>query len=90
MTPQLVVSETPAAMWHYHLRLIAESDALGGPRGGGLVGAHALCGRQLGWDTAVPVASYGRALRHLPEHFCAECAVIAADLLEHGLAEVRA
>lgn len=67
----LVISETPSSTWHYHLRKV-------GPEGrkyGGAVG-KALCGAELGWDTTIPLAAYGKR-DHITSRWCQECQGIA-------------
>lgn len=70
----LVISETPTSNWHYHLRVIGPEGFL--PSGGA---PPALCGRELGWDTRAPLASWNRT-SHVPEWYCAACAKAAREL----------
>jgi len=51
----LVVCETRSAVWSYHLRVIGGE---GFKPGGGYI--NALCGRAMGWDTRIPLATYGK------------------------------
>jgi hypothetical protein len=63
----LVVCETRVSTWHYHLRVIGPEGFK--PGGGDIT---ALCGKSMGWDTVVPLASYGKS-DHIPSHWCEKC-----------------
>lgn len=59
-TNDLVIAETEASNWHYHLRRVVDGKLY--PGGGA---PPALCGARLGWDTTQPLSSWG--LRsHIP------------------------
>mgnify|MGYP000679598168 CR=1 FL=1 len=58
--PFLVISETATSTWHYHFRLV-------GPEG-----AAALCGAKLGWDTTMPLSTWGLK-DHIPSRYCGTC-----------------
>lgn len=64
---RLVVAETAASTWSYHLREVKDGKLY--PGGGA---PNALCGAALGWDTAIPLSAWGMK-SHLPERWCAEC-----------------
>ena len=64
----LVVSETRTGVWSYHLRLIDEE----GFKPSGLFEKKALCGHEMGWDTRVPLDTYGRAINTIT-HWCSKC-----------------
>ena len=68
---RLVVSETASAVWFYHFREVKEDKLF--PSGGA---PAALCGAKLGWDTAIPVQTYGKK-DHIPSRWCRDCAAIA-------------
>lgn len=79
----LSVCETSTSMWSYHIRTM-EADEV--RHFGGLVDKHAMCGTRIGWDVRSELPTYGHK-SHLPLKWCAECAVLAADLLENGMGE---
>ena len=69
----LVISETRASVWSYHVRVIGPEGFK--PSGGeNLV---AMCGKPLGWDTRIPLESWGRK-GNTPDTWCATCEVMAA------------
>lgn len=66
----LVIAETATSTWHYHLRQIGDE----GFKPGGLLPQYpALCGARLGWDTEIPLSTWGKRSDHIPEHFCQKC-----------------
>lgn len=68
----LVICETNTSTWHYHLR-VKDSN---GP---------ALCGNEnIGWDTEIPVSTYGQKVDHIPESHCNLCASKALTLVFLG------
>lgn len=70
----LVVSETKTSTWTYHLRLVVPGEE---KYGGGA--GPALCGRELGWDTKIPLSAYGARRDHIPTSYCEVCRKIAED-----------
>ena len=70
----LVVSETSTSSWNYHLRRVTDGKLF---MNGGA--PPALCGRPLGWDTKIKLASWG-AKSHIPETWCSACAAEAKRL----------
>ena len=68
----LIICETAASVWNYHLRRI-------GPEGPKLSGGagHAICGYPVGWDTLIPLTTYGHKAEHIPESYCKEYGVLA-------------
>lgn len=71
----LVICETETSTWSYHLRRVGPE----GPKFSGGAGT-ALCGRKVGWDTRIPLATYGEK-SHLPERWCAKCAELAGLII---------
>lgn len=65
---ELVVSETRAGVWSYHLRLIDDY----GYRPSGLFKKNALCGKEMGWDVRIPLETYGQQ-RNTMDHWCQKC-----------------
>lgn len=61
---KLVIAETPTSTWTYHLRQKDEEKY------------KALCGAKVGWDTELPVSTYGMTT-HIGERYCAHCAELA-------------
>lgn len=80
---RLSICETPTSMWSFHIRAIEMDEVR---HFGGLVDKRALCGTHVGWDVRFELSAYGHT-SHLPQRWCSECAVIAADLLENGMGE---
>jgi hypothetical protein len=77
---KFVVSETNSSTWNYHLRQV-------GPTGVHLSGAAnltALCGKRLGWDTQIPVESYGTS-GNVPARWCAACRKLMEERLAVAL-----
>lgn len=72
----LVVAETAVSTWNYHLRLTLPENV----RYGGGVGLKALCGKKVGWDTQLPLGTYGMRMKHIPEKFCGFCKLLGEDL----------
>ncbi len=70
---KLIISETGTSSWHYHLREIGKE----GVKLSGGMDLYALCGKELGWDTEMPLSCYGESGHHVPENWCKECAKIA-------------
>ena len=68
----LAISETETSTYHYHLRIIGKE----GFKFGGGSGLKALCGNPVGWDTQIPVKSWG-VKDHVPAYWCQECKKIA-------------
>lgn len=66
-----MVAETSAAVWNYHLRRIVDGRMF---FGGGAPAA--LCGAPLGWDTLIPLSSWG-GRSHIPETWCTACWTVA-------------
>ena len=62
-----VVCETRSGAWSYHLRVIGGE---GFKPGGGTI--KALCGRMMGWDTRIPLATYGKK-NNTPSTWCEAC-----------------
>jgi len=63
---KLVIAETPTSTWTYHLRDKTSDDKF-----------KALCGAKVGWDTELPVSTYGQTSDHIGERYCAHCAEMA-------------
>lgn len=68
---RLLIAETSSSTYNYHLRVVAEGDEKFGGGAG-----KALCGRELGWDTRIPLSTYG-VVGHLNERYCKHCMDIA-------------
>ena len=66
----LVIAETETSTWNYHIRRI-EADGLF--LGGGA--PPALCGAKVGWDTLIPLSTYGS--KDGLSHWCPKCLKIA-------------
>lgn len=64
--PVYRIAETEAAVWSYHLRLVPPSPLDSSTM-------TTLCGRKAGWDTRIPLLSWGTE-DHMPSHWCQECA----------------
>lgn len=80
---KLVISETASSTWNYHLRLVKPGqEKFGG--GAGL----ALCGRELGWDTRLPLKSYGMK-DHIPSAYCQACLDKAKSEKLNGSEEIK-
>lgn len=69
---ELVIAETASSVWSYHLREVRDGRRF--PGGGA---PPALCGRALGWDTSIPLSTWGRA-DHIPSRWCSQCSTFAA------------
>jgi hypothetical protein len=69
---RLVVAETKHSVWSYHLRAVVPGDEKFGGGAG-----PAVCGSELGWDTKIPISSYGLKAKHIPEKYCTRCAEVA-------------
>lgn len=64
---RLVISETATSTWHYHLREVKNGRLyLGG------AAPNAICGAKLGWDTQIPLSTWGQESSH-PAHWCERC-----------------
>ena len=66
----LVIAETATSTWSYHLRRVIDGRLFlsgGAP--------PALCGARLGWDTQMPLESWGQR-SHVPSSWCQDCARI--------------
>lgn len=79
--PHFVIAETATSTYSYHLRRVGTE----GVKLGGLAEQYrALCGARLGWDTRLPLTTWGQR-SHLPEHYCVQCACEAKRLGVAGL-----
>ena len=72
---ELVVCETSTSTGSYHLRVVGPE---GKKMGGGA--PDSLCGRKMGWDTLIPLSSYGLPGNY--GHCCKKCLELA---IEQGL-----
>jgi len=68
----LVVCETRAAVWSYHIRAIGPEGFK--PSGGDIT---ALCGKKMGWDTRIPLTAWGKK-GNTPDHWCDRCEILAS------------
>ncbi len=76
----LIISETRSGYWNYHYRALKDNEL---PNYAGFSKkTYALCGREIGWDTKIPLKVYGNKSEHIPESYCEKCRKIA---LEKGL-----
>lgn len=71
----LVISETRSAVWSYHLRVVGAE----GFRPSGGENLVALCLKKMGWDTRIPLSSWGKK-GNTPASWCSECLKRAQDL----------
>lgn len=71
MKKNLVIAETSTSTWSYHLRLVSPGEE---KYSGGA--GKALCGHDLGWDTKLPLSTYGLK-DHIPARYCVKCQEIA-------------
>lgn len=73
--PRLVIAESRTSTWHYHLRILPSGEK---PSYGGLPwDTKALCGKTpFGWDTRIPLETWGNTTAH----FCVECSAILAKI----------
>ncbi len=74
MEKRLLIAETASSTFNYHLRLVAPGEE----KYSGAAG-EALCGRALGWDTKLPLSTYGLK-DHIPATYCAKCLEIAQKI----------
>ncbi len=65
--PTLIISETSTSTWNYHLRRVEGGKTY---MSGGAPAA--VCGRQLGWDTKIPLNAWGTK-SHIPQTWCSRC-----------------
>jgi hypothetical protein len=73
MSKELVVCETATSTWHYHLRVVGrEGKKMGGGAG------DSLCEKKMGWDTEIPLESYG-IRGGSPGHWCKKCLELAIE-----------
>jgi len=63
---KLVIAETETSTYHYHLRIVKDGIYW---FGGGA--PPALCGRELGWDTRMPLTAWG--IKDGYSKWCAKC-----------------
>ena len=63
----LVVCETRSSVWSYHLRVLGNEGFK--PGGGDIV---SLCSKKMGWDTRIPLATYGKP-GNTPSSWCSVC-----------------
>lgn len=69
VSKRLIVAETATSTWNYHLRLVEPGKEMYGGGAG-----DAICGAKLGWDTKIPVESYGKVRDRL-FRWCDACLV---------------
>lgn len=69
----LVIAETSTSTWNYHLRRVVNDRLF---FGGGA--PSALCGAKLGWDTLIPLSTWGQD-SHVPATWCATCARLRSN-----------
>jgi hypothetical protein len=79
----LLVSETANSSWNYHLRLVVSGEE----KFGGGAGT-ALCGSELGWDTKLPLSSYG-IKSHIPSSYCKKCLALAREQNLTGVEDIK-
>ncbi|MEK2647355.1 hypothetical protein [Bdellovibrio sp. BCCA] len=70
---KLIIAETNTSQWNYHLREIKPGEE----RYSGGAG-NSLCGRSLGWDTHIPLSSWGLK-GNVPSSYCKKCREIATQ-----------
>jgi hypothetical protein len=63
----LVIAETATSTWNYHLREVKDGKLYPGG-----AAPPALCGKQLGWDTKIPLESW-KISTIGAESWCTDC-----------------
>jgi len=83
---ELVVSETRAGVWSFHLRQVDDY----GFRPSGLFEKNALCGQELGWDTLIPLETYGKShSNNFMDRWCKKCLEIVRSGEVDGIPEAQ-
>lgn len=66
----LVIAETATSTWNYHIREVGEE----GIRLSGGAALKGLCGTPVGWDTQIPIETWGLK-DHIPSTWCRACSL---------------